>query len=76
VFDTSTVTSLNTIDVGAFYNCNSLAKIDLGNVTEIADTIVIGDNAFLNCPAGGEIWATSKQVAQDFLDAVHEKNSA
>jgi hypothetical protein len=48
----------------------------LGNITQIVDDIVIGENAFRNCPAGGEIWASQKQVAQDFLDAVHEKNPA
>jgi hypothetical protein len=45
----------------------------LGNITQVADEIAIGDNAFASVPAGGEIWATQKQVAQDFLDAVHEK---
>jgi hypothetical protein len=48
----------------------------LGNIGAIADTIVINDNAFASVPDGGEIWATSKQVAVDFLEAVHAKNSA
>jgi hypothetical protein len=48
----------------------------LGNITEIPESIEIGDDAFNSIPAGGEIWATSKQVAVDFLYAVHEKNPA
>jgi hypothetical protein len=62
IFGTSTVTTLNTIGTNAFYSCTSLTKIDLGNIAEIADSIVINDNAFASVPAGGEIWATSKQV--------------
>jgi hypothetical protein len=67
---------LSTIGASAFASCLSLTKIDLGNITEIVDTIVINDYAFTSVPAGGEIWATSKQVAQDFIDAVHEANPA
>jgi hypothetical protein len=66
VFGDSTVTSINTIGVTAFSGCRALTKIDLGNITQIVDDIVIGDNAFNNVPASGEIWAIQKQVVQDF----------
>jgi hypothetical protein len=32
----------------------------LGNITQIADTIVISDGAFNGVPAGGEIWVTQR----------------